>query len=210
MCGKCYEPYDSNYQSNSLSALIASFHFIGSDITVHTSHSPLDVVKIYSKLILWALSLEVRKSYRGDASQIKLTFDTQHRLFRKKRKLFQLKSIPIFIAMSHLNMSLYDGRAALWDTYWMPKIRILKSFDLPFVMWITEHFEFITCSALSLSKRPENTYFSVFDETTWIMVFLSLTMSAVVARIIILCSGNSKSKVIYLFKRGGVITWIAC
>ena len=193
MCGKCYNSFDLNYKSSPSPITVASFQSIGSDITLNTIHSPLDLVKFHSKLILWAPSSEVKESLSVNWSRLKLNFEHQYNLFRKNYQYstpMVLKTIPIYIAIGPLNLS-HNFKA----TSWMPKIRILKSLDLPFVMWMTEHFEFITCSALRSDEGPENTYFSAFDDSTWVLIGHSVVWSAVVARMVILCYRNPKSKV---------------
>jgi len=197
MCAKCYNPLRLDYKSSSLLVTIASFQLIGSKITTQPRHSPFEVVKVHSKLILWARSLELEYSYPMILAGIDLNFDTQYNIFRKNIQYVTpivLETVPILVAMSPLNVSGMFGAIG-----WMPKIRILKSFDSPFMMWMTEHFEFIKCSPLRYKEGPENTYFNAFDNLTWVLICLSVLVLATVARLIILCSKNPISKVSHLF-----------
>jgi len=50
-----------------------------------------------------------------------------------------------------------------------------------------------------MEKEQRNTYFDVFDETTWTFIGLSVILLAVVVRMITFCSVTPKQKVSTFF-----------
>jgi len=189
VCMKCDIATASDYKSKSV--MIALFQSIGTKVLFHMKNAPLDVVKIYSKLISWGPSMEVRLRSLTDLSQKKLTFDDQYKLFKKYGVPTNLETIPMLITLIHSNMTEKVDE----DKKWIPTIKVLQSTNLPFVIWMTEHYEFITCSPLRPLKEQESAYFKVFDKSTWALIVLSVVMSATLVRTILLCSKNPNQQV---------------
>ena len=186
ICMKCYDSEESAVKSSLSSVAIAVFQNTAFSANTYTIHAPLDVIKIHSKLILWKPSVKLQSL--ATLLETNFNFDTEFKRFKKLGTLINLETIPILIAMSHLNASNEHY------PFYMPTILFHESTELPFVMWITEHFEFITCSALKTVKEQESAYLNVFDRTTWAMICPSVILSAIVTRIIRFCLRNPNPK----------------
>jgi len=191
---KCLNSATSGNKSGSSPVTIALFHSAGSNATTQAIHKPLNIVRIFSKLILWGPSVELERQSHAGVSNRKLNFDNNYKSFKKLGILINLESIPILIAMSSLNLSDHIP-------YYMPTIMFLGSKDMPFVMLLTEHFEFITCSALSIVKKQENAYLNVFDGTTWAIICASVILSATTVRFRDFCTTNPNPEVSLSFTK---------
>ena len=173
-CTKCQNIEDNIYN---FPIQVASFENLNpAGNLLETNHTAHQVIKTFSKLILWSPGRELREKSYSDLSKLHLDFNSQYESYKNLKKLISPEFIPPLIAiLSSNNVSNKEER-------WKPKIEIVSMLYLPFTYWLTEHYEFITCSGLKTYEKSENMYLDPFDKLTWALIGLSIFMAAIVVR----------------------------